>query len=74
MRCVSVAPLEAPLFYRHTVVGDALRKHPKVRWVFAAWHVGGCHSCSRADDETLEELARGYGLDLERFLADLNSL
>ena len=55
-------------------VGDALARHPHVRWVFAAYHVGGCSGCSRVDDETIEELAAGYELPLEKFLADLNAL
>lgn len=62
------------MFQPETVVADALAAHPKVRWVFAAWHLGGCSSCERAPDETLQQLAEGYGIPLDSFLRDLNSL
>jgi len=62
------------MFTSTTIVAEALAKHPKARWVFAAYHLGGCNSCSRASDETLAELAEGYRIELEAFLRDLNSL
>lgn len=62
------------MFEPETVVADALEKHPKARWVFAAYHVGGCNGCSRSSTETLEELATGYRIPLEKFLRDLNAL
>jgi hybrid cluster-associated redox disulfide protein len=62
------------MFTPSTVVSDALAKHPKARWVFAAYHLGGCNGCSRANDETLAELAEGYRIELDEFLRDLNSL
>jgi len=55
-------------------VDSALALHPAARWVFAAYHIGGCDGCSSAADETLADVAEGYKLDLERLLADLNSL
>ena len=55
-------------------VDAALTMHPSARWVFAAYHIGGCNGCSRVDEETLLEVATGYQLPLEKFLADLNSL
>lgn len=61
-------------FEPSTVVADALQMHPKVRWVFAAWHLGGCSGCSRASGETLAEVAAGYRISLERLLHDLNAL
>lgn len=62
------------MFTAETVVATALEMHPKVRWVFAAWHLGGCNGCSRASDETLEEVAEGYRIPLEDLLRDLNAL
>jgi hybrid cluster-associated redox disulfide protein len=62
------------MFEPETRVDEALRIHPNARWVFAAYHIGGCNSCERASDETLAQVAEGYGLPLERLLADLNSL
>lgn len=65
---------EIERFEAATIVADALARHPKARWVFAAYHLGGCRDCDRSVDETLEELAAGYQIPLERFLGDLNSL
>ena len=62
------------MFESRTVVADALAMHPKVRWVFAAYHLGGCNACNLAHEETLEQLAQGYGIPLEKLLEDLNSL
>jgi len=55
-------------------VDAALSQHPAARWVFAAYHIGGCDGCSSAPKETLAEVAEGYRLDLEKLLADLNAL
>jgi hybrid cluster-associated redox disulfide protein len=55
-------------------VDAALAQHPAARWVFAAYHIGGCDGCSSASNETLAEVAEGYRLDLEKLLADLNGL
>jgi hybrid cluster-associated redox disulfide protein len=55
-------------------VDSALALHPAARWVFAAYRIGGCDSCSAAADETLAEVASGYRLDLQHLLTDLNSL
>jgi hypothetical protein len=62
------------MFQPQTVVADALELHPKARWVFAAYHVGGCRQCERSSDETLQQLAEGYQIPLASLLADLNSL
>lgn len=62
------------MFTAATIVAEALGKHPKARWVFAAWHLGGCTGCGRSDAETLQEVAEGYRIPLEDFLRDLNSL
>ena len=62
------------MFAAQTVVAEALALHPKVRWVFAAYQLGGCNGCQRSAGETLEEVAHGYGIELESLLADLNSL
>ncbi len=61
-------------FVPEMTVDAALALHPNARWVFAAYHINGCVRCSSAPLETLEEVATGYKLPLERLLADLNSL
>lgn len=62
------------MFQPDTVVAEALARHPKARWVFAAYHIGGCNGCERATGETLREVATGYGIPLDNLLRDLNSL
>jgi hybrid cluster-associated redox disulfide protein len=62
------------MFDPNTIVADALAMHPKVRWVFAAYHLGGCNACNLAHEETLEQVAEGYRIPLEKLLEDLNSL
>ena len=62
------------MFSPETRVAEALRIHPHARWVFAAYHIGGCNGCERSSEETLEQVALGYDLPLERLLADLNAL
>ena len=62
------------MFRSQTIVADALAMHPKARWVFAAYHLGGCNACNLAQEETLEQVALGYQISLERLLADLNGL
>jgi hybrid cluster-associated redox disulfide protein len=61
-------------FHPEMIVADALARHPKARWVFAAYQLSGCRGCDRADDETLAQLADGYRIPLENLLKDLNSL
>ena len=62
------------MFESGTIVADALAMHPKVRWVFAAYHLGGCNACTLASEETLEQVAEGYRIPLDGLLRDLNSL
>ena len=62
------------MFTPETVVAEALEKHPKARWVFAAYQLGGCAGCGMAGEETLGEVAEAYRFPLENFLRDLNAL
>ena len=55
-------------------VDEALAQHPAARWVFAAYHIGGCSGCASAETETLAEVAVAYGIPLEKLVADLNAL
>lgn len=61
-------------FVPEMTVDAALAMHPSARWVFAAYHIGGCAGCESSSAETLAEVAAGYALPLERMLADLNAL
>lgn len=62
------------MFHPEMIVAEALDAHPSARWVFAAWHIGGCRGCSKSTAETLAQVAEGYRIPLEQFLRDLNSL
>ena len=61
-------------FVPHMTVGDALALHPSAKWVFAAYKIGGCSHCAMSDEETLEQVATGYQLPLEKLISDLNAL
>jgi hybrid cluster-associated redox disulfide protein len=62
------------MFVPEMTVGEALASHPAARWVFAAYHIGGCSQCAMSEEETLAQLAEGYGLSLEKLIRDLNTL
>jgi hybrid cluster-associated redox disulfide protein len=55
-------------------VGEAMALHPNARWVFASYHLGGCTHCAISTQETLAEVAEGYGLPLDKLMDALNSL
>ncbi|MHB2015931.1 MAG: DUF1858 domain-containing protein [Candidatus Xenobia bacterium] len=66
--------LETKKFTKEMTVGEALALHPEAGMVFASYHLGGCSHCAVSEDETLADVCFGYGLPVEDFLADLNSL
>jgi len=55
-------------------IGDALRLHPRAGEVFAAFHLGGCSHCVINEQETIEEVTAGYGVDSNMLVEALNSL
>ena len=61
-------------FVAQMTVGEALALHPAAKWVFAAYHIGGCSHCAMSEEETLEQVATGYQLPLDKLIGDLNSL
>ncbi len=61
-------------FVPHMTVSQALALHPTAKWVFAAYQIGGCSHCAMSEEETLEQLAAGYQLPLEKLIRDLNAL
>lgn len=61
-------------FVPQMTVEEALAMHPSVKWVLAAYHIGGCSHCAMSEEETLEQVATGYKLPLARLMSDLNSL
>lgn len=55
-------------------VGEAMALHPNARWVFASYHLGGCSHCAISTEETIGQVAEGYGVPLDKLIDDLNSL
>ena len=65
--------LDAP-FCAELTVDQAWRKHPGTQAVFARHHLPSCDGCAVRFDETLDEAATAYGLDLAMLLEELNAL
>jgi len=61
-------------FYKEMTVGEALEAHPLAGQVFMAFHLGGCSHCAISPEETIEEVCDSYGIPIEMFLEELNSL
>lgn len=61
-------------FTKEMTVGQAMSLHPNARWVFASYHLGGCSHCAISNEETIEQVAEGYGVPLDKLVDDLNSL
>lgn len=61
-------------FHQDMTVGDAMNTHPNARWVFASYHLGGCSHCAISSEETIGQVAEGYGVPLDKLLEDLNAL
>lgn len=61
-------------FHPEMTVGQAMSLHPNARWVFASYHLGGCSHCAVSEEETIAQVAEGYGVPLDKLVDDLNSL
>jgi len=57
-----------------TTIRETHRINPDAKRILAAFHIGGCSSCTVSDDETLLHAALGSGADVEALLASLNGL
>jgi len=55
-------------------VGEAMSLHPRVREVFAAFHLGGCAHCAINQYETIGQVCAGYGVDVDILVETLESL
>ncbi|MBI3327779.1 MAG: disulfide oxidoreductase [Nitrospinae bacterium] len=55
-------------------IGDAIASDPRVRDVLAQFHLGGCSACAINEEETIEQAAMRYGVQLEQLLAALEAL
>ncbi len=54
-------------------IQEVLEKYPKTSSVFLKLGLY-CFSCPVASEETLEEMAKAYKLNLEKLLKDLNKI
>ena len=61
-------------FHRDMTVGEAMRVHTAVSEVFAAFHLGGCSHCGISEQETIGQIAMGYGIDEAMILGALEDL
>ncbi|MBN2309690.1 MAG: disulfide oxidoreductase [Candidatus Hydrogenedentes bacterium] len=55
-------------------IHEAMAVHPRVREVFAAFHLGGCAHCSVGAFETIGQVCEGYGIDSNLLLQVLEDL
>ncbi len=55
-------------------IDQAWRRHPGAPAVFARFHLPACDGCAVRFDESVEEAAAAYGLDLRALLAALDAL
>lgn len=61
-------------FNPEMTVGEAMAVHPRVREVFAAFHLGGCAHCAINQYETIEQVCAGYGVELDMLLEVLEGV
>lgn len=61
-------------FFPDMPVAEAMVTHTRVAEVFAAFHLGGCGSCSIAQYETIEQVCAAYGVAIEVLLEVLEGL
>ena len=61
-------------FHPAMTIDQAWNHHPGAAEVFARYHLPACNSCAVRFDETLEEAAAAYGLEIDTFLRELNTL
>ncbi len=53
-------------------IAEALKIEPGVSKVMAAFHIGGCSSCSVSEHESIAEAAASYGVDIMEFMNTLH--
>jgi hypothetical protein len=63
-----------PRFDSTMKVADAIAIDPRVRDVFARFHLGGCSSCAIDEERTIAQTAMSYGVDLDRLMDALAAL
>ena len=59
---------------KDTTLAEALTIHPKVQEVLAKFNIGGCSTCSLSDQETLEQAAASYGINVEEMIKAIEKM
>jgi hybrid cluster-associated redox disulfide protein len=65
---------DGPLVESTMKIADAIALDPRIRDVLAQFHLGGCSSCAINEEHTIEQAARGYGVDVDRLMAAVTAL
>lgn len=63
-----------PVFEPTMRIADAIAIDPRVRDALAHFHLGGCSSCAVNEEDTLEQAAASYGVNLAHLMAALEAL
>ena len=61
-------------FTADMTIDEAWHAHPRAPKVFARYKMPGCDECAVRFEENIKEATEAYGIDLDRFLHDLNRL
>lgn len=61
-------------FHLDMPIHEAMQIHPRVREVFAAFHLGGCAHCALGQFETIGQVCAGYGVEPDALLDILEGL
>ena len=61
-------------FHAAMTIEEAWHNHPAAPSVFREFHLPACDGCAVRFEETIEEAASAYGLDLSAFLNALNTV
>ena len=66
--------MENPLkISKEMTIGEVLQKYPKSAFVFLDYGLH-CVGCPMANPETIKEAANLHGINLKKFLEDLNKV
>lgn len=61
-------------FHKSMKVKEARAVHSGAETVLSDYHLGECNHCRHNDNDTLEQVCRGYGIPFEELLGKLNQL
>ena len=65
--------MEKPKIIKEMTIGEVIQKYPKATFVFLEYGLH-CVGCPMASPETIEEAAKLHGINLKKFLEDLNKI